>query len=185
VLRANYKRAWRELSEIFRIRKGCPFEHQLRHRRFENANDLLKLAEKCLEEINHCYALRLAAFQPGDQLLVKTTLRGFPPNPRRYLVLDVTWRKGDSYSYEVHELTKSGALHTGRYAYGLWPSDRISIERCDDPLTDETHRRIESQRTATAELFNSVLEKGDLSMFLPRSPAPPVVVERRYPFWTR
>src|SRR5688500_17264447 len=71
-LRANDSRAWRELSAIFRIRKGCPLEHQLRHRRFEEAAELVKLGEKCLDEMNHCYALRLAAFRPGDQLLVKT-----------------------------------------------------------------------------------------------------------------
>ena len=93
-LRANYNRASRELFETSRIRKGCPLELALRCRRFDDASQLLKLGEKCLAELNHCYALRVAAFRPGDQILVKTTMPGFDPDPRRFIVLDVLWRKG-------------------------------------------------------------------------------------------
>ena len=183
-LRADYNRAWRELSAIFRIRKGCPLEHQLRHRRFEGTAELLKLAEKCLEELNHCYALRLAAFRPGDQLLVKTTICGFPPDPRRYLVLDVRWAKRDSYWYEVHELTKAGMLHKGRYPHMLCPSSRVSIERCDEPLPEETRRQAEWARRASVAFLETTLKKGDLAKFLLKSPAPSRA-ERPYPFWVR
>jgi hypothetical protein len=184
-LRANFNRACRELFEISRIRKGCPFERALRYRRFEAAVELLEVGKKCVAEINHCYALRLAAFRPGDHLLVETTLRGFPPDPRRYLVLDVEWRKRDEYTYVVHELTKSGALHKGRYSTWLSPSNRVSIEYCDEPLPDETRWRGESARRAAVALLEAVLENGELSMFPPKLPAPSPPVERRYPFWTR
>jgi len=107
-------------------------------------------------------------------------IRGFPPDPRRYLVLDVEWRKRDECAYVVHELTKSGALHKGRYSTWLSPSNRVSIEYCDEPLPDETRWRAESARRASAALLEAVLEKGELSMLLPKPPAPLPSVERRY-----
>lgn len=186
VLRANYNRAYRELSEVFLIRKGCPFEHRLRSRRFDDAIELVKLAEKCLAEINHCYALRLAAFRPGDQMIVRTVMRGYEPRATRYLVLDVEWGKRDEYHYVVHELTKAGELHKGRYASWVWPSNRISIELCDAPLGDDARRYAEGRRRAANELFDAVLQQGDISMFAPpppkASPSPP---SRPFPFWLR
>lgn len=183
-LKANYNRAYRELSEIFRIRKGCPLERALRHQRFNDASQLLRLGEQCLAELNHCYALRIAPHRPGDQVLVTTTMQGFDPDPRRYLVLDVEWRRGDSYIYEVHELTKSGTLHKGRYPHPLCPSSRLSIEHCDDLLADETRLRADSARRSTSALLETVLEKGDLSAFLPNTAAQ-ANDHRPYPFWLR
>ena len=129
-LTANCNRAYRELLEVSRVRRGCPFERHLRYKRLDDANELLKLGKKCLDEINRCYALRLAPFSPGDQLVVKTTIPGLPPDPRRYLLLNVEWRRRDEYIYEAHELTKTGTLHKGRYPGALCPSSRISIEKC-------------------------------------------------------
>ena len=185
-LRANYNRAWREVSAIFRIRKGCPFERALRHRRFEEASELLKLAEKCLAELNHCYALRIAAFRPGDQILVTTTVRGFEPDPRRYLILDVEWSKGDGYSYVVDQLTKAGAVHKRRYPHWVWPNTRVSIELSDLPLAEDTKWIAEGKKAAWKRHLEDALEKGDLSMFAPPTPPPPAAVATRsYPFWAR
>ena len=185
-LRANYNAAYRELSLVFRIRKGCPFEHALRHRRFEDASQLLKLAEQCLAEINHCYALRMAAFRPGDQILVKLAMRGLAPDPRRYLILDVHWWKRDSHSYEAHELTKGGTLHKGRYPGPLFPSSRVSIEKCDDPLPKDTQWTADSARRKAYDFLETVLQKGDLSLFAPpKSSITHPVVAKPYPFWRR
>jgi len=131
----------------------------------DDANELLKLGKKCLDEINRCYALRLAPFSPGDQLVVKTTIPGLPPDPRRYLLLNVEWRRRDEYIYEAHELTKTGTLHKGRYPGALCPSSRISIEKCDQTLPEETRLRADSARRAAAELLEAVLNRGDLAIF--------------------
>jgi len=186
VLRANSSRAYRELSVLFRIRKGCPFELALRQRRLEDANELLKLGEKCLAEVNHCYALRLAPFQPGDQIVVTTKIRGLSPEPRRYLVLDVEWRKRDDFIYEVHELTKGGTLHKGRYPTPLFPSNRISIEKCEEPLPEETKLRACAARTAAKQLMETALQSGDLSIFLTQASSRlPGLRKADTPFWLR
>lgn len=184
-LRANYNRAYREASEVFRIRRGCPFEHSLRYRRFDDARKLLELAEKCLKEINHCYALRLAAFQPGTQIVVTTTMRGFEPRPTRYLVRDVEWRKGDEYHYVVHELTKTGTLHKGRYPHWVSPSSRIAIEQCDEQLPKETQWEADARRGAAKALLETVLQQGDLAMFQAARETAIPEVTRPYPFWSR
>jgi len=181
-LRANYNRASRELFETSRIRKGCPLEQSLRYKRFEDASQVLKLAEKCLAELNHCYALRLAAFRPGDHILVKITMPGFDPRPCRYIILDVVWSKGDQYHYEVQELTKAGAAHRGRYPHWLTHSDRVSMEYSDQPLAPEAKWLADDRRHASKELLEAVLEKGDLSLFLPE-PSTPAVPAPRHPFW--
>jgi hypothetical protein len=182
-LRANYNRAWGELSETSRIRKGCPLEQRLRHRRFEDATQILKLAEECLAELNHCYALRLAAFRPGDQILVKITMSGFDPRPCRCIILDVVWNKGDQYHYEVQELTKAGAVHRGRYPHWLSPSNRVSIEYSDQPLAPQAKCLANDRRRARKDLLEAILEKGDLSLFLPEPPTPAGPAPQQYPFW--
>ena len=146
IARANYNRAWRELATTLGKRRTCPFGQQLRSRRFNDASRLLKLAELALAELRHQQALSLAPFQPGDQIRVRTTVKGFDPDPRRYLVLDLEWEKGDNYTYVVHELTKHGRLHGRRYPTWVCPSNRISIEPCTEPLDRETVWDVESAR---------------------------------------
>jgi hypothetical protein len=184
-VRANYNRASRELFEASRIRRGCPLELALRCKRFDDANEILKLAEKCLAELNHCYVLRLAALRPGDHIVVKIVLPGFDPSPRRYIVLDALWSKGDQYHYEVQELTKSGKVHGRRYSHGLWPSDRVSIEYCDQQLAPDAQALADGRRRGSKDLIVAVLEEGDLSLFLPEPPATAGPVPKAYPFWRR
>jgi hypothetical protein len=184
-LRANYNRASRELFQSSRIRKGCPLELALRCRRFDDASQILKLAEKCLAELNHCYALRVAGLRPGDHITVRVVVPGFDPRPVRYLVLDVLWRKGDHYCYQVQELTKVGAAHRGRYPHWLSPSDRVSIEYSDQPLAQEAKGLADYRRRASKELLEAVLEKGDLSLFLPEPPPSAGPAGHQYPFWQR
>src|SRR5271168_2042271 len=82
-LRANLKRASREMNEVTRIRKGCPLERGLRYKRYDDAYEALRLGEKCLAELNHCYAQRVAGFRPGDHILVTIVLPGFNADPQR------------------------------------------------------------------------------------------------------
>lgn len=162
---ANYNRAYRELSAFSGKRRTCPFEVELRYRRFQDAARLLKLTELCLAELRHQRALRLAPFQPGDQIRVSTTIKGYEPDPRRYLVLDVEWRKGDACIYVVHELTKIGRLHRGRYRTWVHPSSNISIEPCSDALDKETVWRAASEREGAKERRSDALERGKLELF--------------------
>jgi hypothetical protein len=166
------------------MRRGCPLEQALRYKRFDDASQILKLAEKCLAELNHCYALRVAGLRPGDHIVVKTVLPGFDPDPRRFIVLDVLWRKGDQLNYEIQQLTKGGTVHRGRYPHGLWPSDRVSIEYSDHPLAPDAKGLADYRRRASKDLLEAVLEKGDLSLFLPKTPSS-AAPGHRYPFWER
>ena len=184
-LRANYNRASRELFSTSRIRRGCPLERNLRYQRFTDAYELLQLAEKSLKELDHCYVLRIAGFRPGAHVLVTTTLKGFPPSPRRYIVLDVIWAKGDRYYYEAQELTKTGAPHRGRYPTWLSPSNRISIEYCEEPLSVEA-TTLANARVATSKwLLDSVLQKGEPALRKEKSTVQQVTQSRQYPFWLR
>ncbi|MCZ7563777.1 MAG: hypothetical protein M5U08_08180 [Burkholderiales bacterium] len=122
--RANFNRAYRE--SFTTRRRDCPFARELQYLRFKQASHLLKLTEACLAELRHQRALSLAPFQPGDPIRVCTTMKGHKPDPRRYLVFDVEWRKGDNYIYVVHELTKRGSLHKRRWRTWLCPSSWIS-----------------------------------------------------------
>jgi hypothetical protein len=185
IARQNYNRAWREDSATFRTRRGCPYERSLRHRRFEDASLLLKLVEACLKDLNHCYALRIAGFRPGAHVLVTTVMKGYPPAPRRYIISDVIWGKRDSYYYEVQELTKAGDPHGRRYPTWMSPSNRISIEYCNEPLGKAGEQLAASSRTRAKYLLENVLAKGDLSPFLPKPPPDRTLPERQYPFWLR
>lgn len=161
--RANFNRAYRE--SFTSRRRDCPFERELRYLRFKDASRLLKLTELCLAELRHQRAFSLAPFRPGDQVHVRTTMKGHEPNPRRYLVFDVEWRKGDNYIYVVHELTKRGSLHKGRWRTWLCPSSWIAIESCSEPLDSETVQYAEGARERAKVRRAGVLEKGKLDLF--------------------
>lgn len=91
--RTNYKKAVREMDRIFRQRRMCPLEKQMRIRRFEEAREFLKFGEAGMFALNHAYAINQAAFKPGDRIVCTTTMSGYEPKPRRFLVLDVQWMK--------------------------------------------------------------------------------------------
>ena len=91
----------------------------------------------------------------------------------------------DQYHYEVQELTKSGKVHGRRYSHGLWPSDRVSIDYCDQPLAQEAKWLADGWRRSSKDLLDAVLEKGDLSLFLPEQPATTGPAPQPYPFWRR
>ena len=110
-------------------------------------------------------------------------MSGFAPDPRRYLVLDVEWRKRDEYIYVVQELTKTGMPHKGRYQTWLCPSPKVSIELCDEPLPEETRARGEGRRRAMKELCEAILENGNLALFLPKPPQGSAPSRPHYPFW--
>jgi len=163
--RANYNRAYRGLSYSFGKRRVCPYEIHLRGRRFDDASRLLKLAELCLGELRHQRAIFLAPFRPGDQIRVSVTMKGYDPAPRKYLVMDVEWSKGDNYSYVVHEVTKGGALHRGRHETWVSPSNRILIEACLEPLDQQTASTAASARRNTEACRAEAVEQGRLELF--------------------
>ena len=184
-LTPNYNRANRESLAIRRIVKVCPLEQRLRQKRVDDARLLLELAQQCYAEVKHCYALRVAGFQPGDHVLVTWRHPDFPQEPRRFLVVDVQWSKGDSYCYEVHELTQTGTLDKRRGSHPLRPSNLVSIQYCDEPLPKETQLHAEIVRNDAKQLIDAVLEKGDLSMFLPKSPTSQTPAAQTNSFWQR
>jgi len=186
-LKANYNRASRELMSSSMRWKSYPIEQHLRYHRFEEASAQLKLGESCLGALNHLYALRLAAYTPGDQVLVTTEMDGSPPDPRRYVIVDVEWRKRDTFIYVVWRVNKDGSLHRRSYPGWLCPSNLIRIEKCLEPLSKETERFCESTRKETKALFEDILANGDLSQFLPKpaSQHQHVPVNQPYPFWLK
>jgi hypothetical protein len=165
IARANYNRAYRELSACFGKRRVCPYEVHLRGHRFDDASRLLKLAELCLGELRHQRAIFLAPFRPGDQFRISVTMKGYDPAPRKYLVMDVEWRKGDSYTYVVHEVTKAGALHRGRHETWISPSNRILIEACMEPLDQQTASTAVNARRNTEACRADAVEHGRLDEF--------------------
>ena len=163
--RANYNRAYRESLRSYGKRRVCPYEIQLRDRRCDDASRLLKLTELSLGELRHQRAIYLAPFRPGDQIRVSVTMKGYEPAPRRYLVMDVLWWKGDSYTYVVHEITKAGALHRGRHETWMSPSNRILIEACAEPLDQETESTAASVRRNTQAYRAEAIQQGRLEVF--------------------
>ena len=163
--RANYNRAYREVSATYGTRRTRPFEQHLRSRCFDEAWRLLKLAELCLRELCHQRAITLAPFRPGDQILVSVTMKGYERAPQRYLIMDVEWQKGDLYHYIVREITKGGWLHRGRYEHWVTPSNRIAIEACAEPLDAETTRTAARVRANAKARRADALERGSLELF--------------------
>jgi len=79
--------------------------------------------------------------------------------------MDVLWRKGDSYTYVVHEVTKAGALHRGRYETWMSPSNRILIEACAEPLDQQTASTAASVRRNAQACRAEAIEQGRLELF--------------------
>ena len=92
-------------------------------------------------------------------------MKGYERAPERYLVRDVEWRKGDMYGYVVHEITKGGWLHRGRYWMTIFPSNRIAIDACADPLDEQTVRIANSAREEIKVRRADSLEHGKLELF--------------------
>ena len=88
-IRANVKRAGNELDAGFSRRVRRPFESALRWKRYQDASDLQLIAEACLHDLRKAQVMRLAPFQPGDQVIATRAVTGFEATEYRYGIWDV------------------------------------------------------------------------------------------------
>jgi len=68
-----------------------PKSHHTAPRRTTQAYRLLELADHALKELRRQQAAGLAPFEIGDHILVTTTMKNYPPDPRRYIICDMRW----------------------------------------------------------------------------------------------
>jgi hypothetical protein len=161
-LRADCNRASRETERHYRKRRVTPFVQKLRYRRSSNAWELLAIAEECLRQLRQARALSIAEWHPGDQIIVQTDVKGFDPDPRRYVVTDVDWSKPDSYHYDVWQLTKAGRFYERGGHTWVFPSDRIRIARCAEALPEDTQRKCASYRSGAEGFLMDVRDRGEI-----------------------
>lgn len=161
-LRADCNRASRETERHYRKRRVTRFVQELRYRRRSNAWELLAVAEECLRQLRQARALSIAEWRPGDQIIVQTLVKGFNPDPRRYVVTDVDWSKPDSYHYDVWQLTKAGRFYERGGHTWVYPSDRISITRCKEALSEEMRRKCAGYRSGAEQFLVDVRDRGDI-----------------------
>jgi hypothetical protein len=161
-LRADSQRALREAQRNYRKRRITPFVERLRSRRIDHSWELQDVAEECLRQLRQARALSLAEWRPGDQIVVETTVPGYSSNPRRYVVVDVEWSKPDSYHYDVWQLTKAGRFYERGGRTWVFPSDRIRITRCNEPLTEEARSKCASYCSHAEQFLEEVRDRGDI-----------------------
>lgn len=169
---ADLNRAQRESSEGYRKRKVCPFVETLGYRKARAAFETWEIAEECLRELRHARALSIAEFGPGDQVVSEVVLKGYDRSPMRVLICDVEWSKPDSYHYVVWQVKKNGDLFQRGSAW-LFPSARVRITKCAEPVTAETQRKSDSFRCWAQEFLANVNGPGNVDEIVTR------VTERR------
>jgi hypothetical protein len=161
-LRADCNRGMRDFESNYRKRRVTPFVEKLRHRRIDNAWELRDTAEECLRQLRQARALSIAEWTPGDQIMVETSVKGFPPDPRRYVITDVDWSKPDSYHYDVCQLTKAGRFYERGGRTWVYPSNRIRISACEQALPEDTLRACASYRNHAQHFLEDVRDHGDI-----------------------
>lgn len=161
-LRADSNRAIREAQKNYRKRRVTPFVERLRSQRIDYAWELRDAGEECLRQLRKARALYIAEWRPGDQIIVETVIAGYDSNPRRYVVTDVDWSKPDSYHYDVWQLTKAGRFYERGGQTWVFPSDRISITRCNEPLPEETEWQCASYRSRGEQFLEEVRDRGNI-----------------------
>lgn len=161
ILRADYRRGWREADKHYLRRRITPFAHHLRYLRIDYSRELEKVAEECLQDLAHARDLEEAEFFPGDQVTVEVVLKGFERGPERQIVYDV------KRCYEMWQLTKGGILFkAGPRSVCL--SSRIKVRPCSDPLPDETQRRAEDFRQWARQFVEQARDQGKLEPIVDR-----------------
>lgn len=145
-LLANFNRAYREtLAHDFR-RPRHPSEDNLRHERFNQASQLLRLGKACLADLNHAYAIQLSEYKPGDHVIATLTVKGGPDVQRRFAIIDVEWRKGDGQAYVVRQVTKKGTIHERSSDGWIRAGGDYHLELCQDELSEEATDYLQSRR---------------------------------------
>jgi hypothetical protein len=164
---AELTKAQGEASDGHRMRKVCPFVETLRYRRARAAFETWEVAEECLKELRHARALTIAEFGPGNQVLSEVVLKGCDRSPTRLVICDVEWSKPDSYHYVVWQVKKNGDLFQ-RGTSWLFPSTRIKITRCAEPITAETQRRCDGFHRWTQAFLANVNGAGNVDEIVER-----------------
>ena len=163
-IRANVRRATKELDASFSRRTRRPFESSLRWRRYQDATDLQMIAEACLHDLRKAQAFRLAPFHPGDQVIATLALKDFTATETRYGIWDIEPNEGSSYSYEAVRITKSGAL-SKRLDIQPLLVDRFSFRTCDAPLQKDSVTTLEWRREVCDRFLAQTINTGSLDAF--------------------
>jgi hypothetical protein len=79
----------RETQRQTRKRRVAPFLQKLPYRRLDNAWELHAAAEECLQRRRQARTLSIAEWRLGAQIIGQSTVKGYEPNPRRYIVTNV------------------------------------------------------------------------------------------------
>lgn len=165
VLRANVRRGGAEVDAGHMRRMRYPLEGSLTWRRYQDARDLLLIGEACLQDLMKATALRVAPFQPGDQILATLTEERLPSTDTRYAVWDIKPESRGRFSYQVMSITKRGALSKRFCLHTLMADTRHSIRVCSDALDDETAQSMRWRRDVAKTFLDDVINKGSLAAY--------------------
>lgn len=92
-------------------------------------------------------------------------MKAYERAPQKISDLGCRVAEKHAYHYVVHEITKGGWLHRGRYATWVSPNNRITIETCTEPLDGETTRTATGMREKAKAYRADALERGSLELF--------------------
>ena len=163
-IKANVRRATKELNLGFSRRMRRPFESSLRWKRYRDATDLEMIAEACLHDLRKAQVIRLAPFTPGDQVWATLALDGEPPVERRFGIWDLEPGPRGSYFYEALAITKAGVLSKRFSIQPLWP-DRYSLRLCDSPLAKDSEATLDWRRGVCEKFMQQTINTGSLDDF--------------------
>jgi hypothetical protein len=157
---------YKHLFEATRKRRECPFEVSLLRRLVDSTQEAVGLAEACLQELRRQEALFYAPFKPGDCVRLESELARGGKKVVTMLIAGLTpgKRSGDFW-YEVHDLTKAGAVSKRGWTHSLDP--QRCLKRVEPRLNEEAARYAEFYREAAKTSRVLAFERGDLTMFEP------------------
>src|SRR5690348_13280054 len=98
-LRADTRRAYRELERGYLKRRVCPLMENLRYERARHAYEFEEIGNACLEQLRKAQAIKLAEFFPGDVISMEVVMKGYERPMERYVVYDVEPGKREDYHY--------------------------------------------------------------------------------------
>lgn len=163
-IKANARKASAELNRGFSQRSRRPLESALRWKRYQDATDLEMIAEACLHDLRKAYAMRLAPFKPGEQVIATLAVKGFPATETRYCIWDVEPRSKGLYTYESIRITKAGVLSKRLNIETLW-ADRFSLRACDEPLAGEAAATLKWRRDVYEQFLEKTVNVGSIDHF--------------------
>jgi hypothetical protein len=164
-LRTETKHRYEEIYDGTGRRRECAFEVSLRQRQVEAAQEIQALAEACLHELMRQEALFFAPFKPGDRITAELVDRKQSYKLGPYLIVDIEPDKRFGFVYEVVEITKSGAMHKGRWRHPLSPRKNLVVHRFEQPVSEEAEAESNYYRECAKTSRVLAFERGDLTLF--------------------